>query len=113
MTYRALFPGKLIEFHASTGSSVSRGELIARVRWFDERGRPTGDIVEITSPTNGTVETFVAANSQFLKNEPLFRLDPDDNANSKRSGEDFRPVLQRALVAASQNNWPYTEQLCR
>ena len=25
MTYRALFPGKLLEFQASTGSSVSRG----------------------------------------------------------------------------------------
>lgn len=113
MTYRALFPGKLIEFHASTGSSVSRGGLIARVRWFDESGRPTGDIVEITSPTNGTVETFVAANSQFLKGEPLFRLDPDGTPTERASGDDLRPILNRALVAAAQGNWPYTEQLCR
>jgi hypothetical protein len=88
-------------------------ELIARVRWFDERGRPAGDIVEITSPANGTVETFVAANTQFLKGESLFRLDPDGTATERAAGEDCRPILDRALVAAAQGNWPYTEQLCR
>ena len=113
MTYRALFPGKLIELHASTGSSVSRGALIAQVRWFDERGRPTGDIVGITSPANGTVKTFVAASSQFLKGEPLFRVDPDDTATVRASGDDLRPLLDRAFAAAAQNNWRYTEHLCR
>src|SRR5450755_1175521 len=113
MTYRAMFSGKLVELNASTGAYVSRGSVIAKVVWTDERGRPAGDSVAITAPADGTVETFVAANSQFLKGEPLFRVDPDGTAKERASGDDLRPILERAFAAAAQNNWRYTEQLCK
>ena len=113
MTYRAMFPGKLIELNASTGAYVLKGSLIAKVIWTDERGRPAGDPVAITAPADGTVEIFITANSQFLKGEPLFRFDPDAAPKERASGDDLRHVLDRALAAGAQNNWRYTEQLCR
>ena len=115
MTYRAQFQGRLTELGASSGAYVSRGQLIAKVTWTDERGRPTagGTDVAITAPGNGTVVIFVAPNSQFLQGEPLFRLDPDESAKGVPSGGDLRPTLERALVAAMQNNWQYAGQLCK
>jgi hypothetical protein len=35
MTYRAMFPGKLIELNASTGAYGTKGAVIARVMWTD------------------------------------------------------------------------------
>jgi len=115
MTYRAQFQGKLTALGASSGASVSRGQLIAKVTWTDERGRPTtgGTDVAITAPANGTVVSFVAPNSQFLEGEPLFRLDPDESAKGAPTGGDVRPTLERALAAAMQNNWQYAGQLCK
>lgn len=115
MTYRAQFQGRLTEVGASSGAYVTRGQLIARVTWTDERGRPTtgGTDVAITAPASGTVVIFVAPNSQFLKGEPLFRLDPDESAKGIPSGGDLRPTLERALAAAMQNNWQYAGELCK
>ena len=115
MTYRAQFQGTLTALGASSGAYVTRGQMIAKVTWTDERGRPTagGTDVAITAPANGTVIVFVGPNSQFLKNEPLFRLDPDESAKGMPSGGDLRPTLERALAAAMQNNWQYAGQLCK
>lgn len=116
MTYRAQFQGRLTKLGASSGAYVTRGQMIATVTWTDERGRPTagGSDVAITAPANGSVVVFVAQNSQFLKGEPLFRLDPDESAaKGMPSGGDLRPTLERALAAAMQNNWEYAGQLCK
>lgn len=115
MTYRAQFQGRLTALGASTGTYVTRGQIIARVTWTDERGRPSagGTDVAITAHANGTVVIFVAPNSQFLQGEPLFRLDPDESAKGMPSGTDLRPTLERALAAAMQNNWQYAGQLCK
>jgi tetratricopeptide (TPR) repeat protein len=110
-----MFPGKLIELNASTGASVTKGAVIARVMWTDARGRPAtgGTAVAITAPADGTVEVFVTPNSQFLQGEAPFRVDPDDTAKGRASDDDLRPTLERALAAAMQNNWGYAERLCK
>lgn len=115
MTYRAVFPGRVTELSVSTGAYVTKGQLIARVTWTDERGRPAAGStnVAITAPADGTVEIFVTPNSQFLQGEALFRVDPDDTAKGRSSDEDLEPTLKRALAAALQNNWAYAGQLCK
>ena len=115
MTYRAMSPGKLNELNASTGARVTKGQVIARVTWTDELGRPAagGTNVVITAPADGTVEVFVMPNSRFLQNEALFRVDPDDTAKGKPSDGGLRPTLERALAAAMQNNWGYAGELCK
>ena len=110
MTYRALFSGRLTELHASTGKYVTRGTLIATVRWKSAGGGPP---VAITAPADGTVEVFVEPNSEFLQNEPLFRVDPDSSRRSTPSDDSLRPTLERALAAALQNDWEYAQRLCK